>query len=188
VHVERACLRSTDKVERSARRDLIRHGATFPLAINQLPSASPGAVFCNLAAPSSVFQIVALYAIFRLLAGVIRRKSRKREPFRSLWPCASPFCSRQRTFKFVELAIAFFLGPWAGDRKLPAGDRPAATRPKSTGDMLPLISSPFTASRGDGRCQDAAASHTDRNRVVGQGHNRAFRFMYHRLWQLLLIP
>jgi hypothetical protein len=73
----------------------------------------------------------------------------------------------------------FFLDPWAGDRKLPAGDRPCCN---STQEYWgPLISSPSTASRGDGRCRDSAPSHRGRNRVVGQGHNRAFRFMCHRL-------
>ena len=77
-------------------------------AVNQLPSASPGQVLSDLAA-ASVFQIMAWYAIFRLLASSDPRSpAEMRDILVALALCAPLFLPTTRTIKFVALGAAIF--------------------------------------------------------------------------------
>lgn len=77
-------------------------------AVNQLPSASPGQVLSDLAA-ASVFQIMAWYAIFRLLASSDPRPgARIWDILIALALCAPLFLPTTRTIKFVALGAAIF--------------------------------------------------------------------------------
>ena len=77
-------------------------------AVNQLPSASPGQVLSDLAA-ASVFQIMAWYAIFRLLASSDPRPpAEMRDILVALALCLPLFLPTTRTIKFVALGAAIF--------------------------------------------------------------------------------
>ena len=77
-------------------------------AVNQLPSTSPGQILSDLAA-SSVFQIMAWYAIFRLLASSDPRQvARTRDILIALALCVPLFLPTTRTIKFVALGAAIF--------------------------------------------------------------------------------
>ncbi len=77
-------------------------------AVNQLPSTSPGEILSDLAA-ASVFQIMAWYAIFRLLASSDPRQvAQTRDILIALALCLPLFLPTTRTIKFVALGAAIF--------------------------------------------------------------------------------
>jgi exosortase/archaeosortase family protein len=77
-------------------------------AVNQLPSTSPGQVLADLAA-ASVFQIMAWYAIFRLLASSDPRQvAQLRDILIALALCVPLFLPTTRTIKFLALGAAIF--------------------------------------------------------------------------------
>ena len=77
-------------------------------AVNQLPSTSPGQILSDLAA-ASVFQIMAWYAIFRLLASSDPRQvAQLRDILIALALCLPLFLPTTRTIKFVALGAAIF--------------------------------------------------------------------------------
>jgi exosortase/archaeosortase family protein len=87
--------------------------------VNQLPSAPPGQALSDLAAVS-VFQIMAWYAIFRLLASSDPRQvANMRDILIALALCLPLFLPTTRTIKVLALGAAIFL--WIrgrGDPKL----------------------------------------------------------------------
>ena len=77
-------------------------------AVNQLHSTSPGQILSDLAA-ASVFQIMAWYAIFRLLASSDPRQvAQLRDILVALALCLPLFLPTTRTIKFVALGAAIF--------------------------------------------------------------------------------
>ena len=77
-------------------------------AVNQAPSTSPGQILSDLAA-ASVFQIMAWYAIFRLLASSDPRPvAQMRDLLVALALCVPLFLPTTRTIKFVALGAAIF--------------------------------------------------------------------------------
>lgn len=90
-------------------------------AVNQLPSASPGQALSDLAAVS-VFQIMAWYAIFRLLASSDPTQvAQPRDILIALALCLPLFLPTTRTIKVLALGAAIFT--WIrgrGDPKLRA--------------------------------------------------------------------
>ncbi len=77
-------------------------------AVNQAPSTSPGQILSDLAA-ASVFQIMAWYAIFRLLASSDPRQvAQMRDILIALALCVPLFLPTTRTIKFVALGAAIF--------------------------------------------------------------------------------
>jgi exosortase/archaeosortase family protein len=90
-------------------------------AVNQLPSAAPGQALSDLAAVS-VFQIMACYAIFRLLASSDPRQvANTRDILIALALCLPLFLPTTRTIKVLALGAAvFFWIRGRGDPKLRA--------------------------------------------------------------------
>jgi hypothetical protein len=92
------------------------------VAVNQLSLASPGPLLSALVAVS-FFQIMAWYAIFRLLAGSDRTQvAQMRDFLIALALCLPLFVPTNRTIKFVALAVAIFC--WIsgrGDPKMRSG-------------------------------------------------------------------
>jgi exosortase/archaeosortase family protein len=90
-------------------------------AVNQLPLAAPGQALSDLAA-FSVFQIMAWYAIFRLLASTDPRQvANMRDILIALALCLPLFLPTTRTIKVLALGTAIFF--WIrgrGDPKLRA--------------------------------------------------------------------
>jgi exosortase/archaeosortase family protein len=86
-------------------------------AANQLPSAAPGQALSDLAAVS-VFQVMAWYAIFRLLASSDPRQvARMRDILIALALCLPLFLPTTRTIKVLALGAAFFF--WTRGRDDP---------------------------------------------------------------------